>query len=280
MAVTGDIFGPGGSAYGASSIQDLFFFNPPVDDRFVKIYRRHFDPEAAINQTNAIFKMAASSSVYLFNKIYLELGLKLCGMGNDAKPSDNTNVGPVNNVMHSVIQRLHLSIREVPLTNYNENYAYKAYLNELIEYNHLVKKAQLRLQGWEDDSVGYFDSDKNAGFKMRQSYFVKSRKTAGATMSYSFRDEPTIFFGLLDTDIQELHQGLIPQTPWELRIDFKDGGFPIMTYGAAAIAVPWHLKVTSARIHVWMGLLNDRICSEIQHQLNKKAAQYHFRGGF
>jgi hypothetical protein len=278
MAFTGEIFGPGGSAYGASSIQDLFFFNPPVDDRFVRIYRRHFDPQAVIvNQTGVVFQMPRDASVYLINKIYLELDLKLCAMGNDATPPPNTKVGPVNNVLHSVIKRAHLSIKNVPITTYNENYSYKAYLSELLEYNHMVKKAQLRLQGWEDDTVGYFDNEMNAGWKMRQSYFVKYRKVSGNVTEITFRDEPTTFMGLLNLGIDELHQGLVPETPWELRLDFRDGGFPVMNYTPG---MAMHLKICNARIHVWMGLLNARICTEIQHQLNKKAAQYHFRGRY
>jgi hypothetical protein len=275
MNVASDILGPGGTAYGASNIHDLYFFDPPVDDRFVKLYRRHFNAEAAVNQLNASFKMGASASVYLFNRIFLELELKLENASNGLPPADNAMVAPVNNVMHSVIERVRVSINEVPITTYNEHYAYKAYLNQLIEYNHEVKRTQLRLQGWEDDSVGAFDDSANAGFLVRQSYFVKSAKTVGEQQTLTFRSDPVTFFGVLDTDIQELHQGLIPETPWELHIDFAENrGFPLLAYGSG---VNYRLRISDCRIHVWMGLLNEKICSDIQHGLNKKAAKYYFR---
>jgi hypothetical protein len=276
MNAAPDNFGPGGSAYGATHIHDLFFFDPPADDRFVGLRRRHFDPSAAVTQQNAIFKMQPTASVYLFNKIWLELGLKLETVSpSPAPPPENEQVGPVNNVLHSLISQVKISIKEVPITSYNEHYAYKSYLHQLLDYDRNTKKAQNRMQGWEDDTIGQFDSDLNAGWKIRQSYFVQSSVQVKTTRNFIFRADPVIFFGLLDTDIQELSQGLVPETPWELEIKFHpQPGFALWSKGVGSV---YRLKVDSAKIHVWTGLLNARICTEIQHQLNKKAARYHFR---
>jgi hypothetical protein len=155
-------------------------------------------------------------------------------------------------------------------------YAYKAYLKEFLDFDHNVKKCQLKLQGWEDDIVGSFNDQSNGGWKARRDMFLKSRTHDVAPEEYEFREDAVTFIASLSTDLQECSQGLIPFTPWRVEPTFKNQDFVIWT--PSDVTTKFKLHVAGARLHVMMGGLNDHICNSIKSTLEKKAAKYHYRG--
>jgi hypothetical protein len=149
--------------------------------------------------------------------------------------------------------------------------------SEVLDFDHNVKKAQLKIQGWEDDIVGAYNSESNGGWKARRNLFLKYRKPdVSAEEELEFREDAVPFIASLSTDLQGLSQGLIPFTPWKVEIIFKKADFVIWT--PVGTNTKYKLHVAGARLHVMMGGLNDQICNSIKSHLEKGAAKYHFRG--
>jgi hypothetical protein len=160
------------------------------------------------------------------------------------------------------------------VTNFNDHYNYKAYLKTLLSYDHNVKKTNLKLAGWEDDSAGLFDSKANPGWKSRQTYFIQSRTTTG-TETLKFKKDGTTFLAPLITDFNECSQGLIPYVPWSVELDFEKPNFVIWS---AEDNINYKLEILKVCLHVPCGVLNKEICMNIDHALSRSPARYFYRG--
>jgi hypothetical protein len=60
----------------------------------------------------------------------------------------------INNVLHSLFQQIQISLNNAPVENTNRNYAYRAYLENLLCYNKESKQTFLTNCGWEKDVAG------------------------------------------------------------------------------------------------------------------------------
>jgi len=116
----------------------------------------------------------------------------------------------------------------------------------------------------------------NGGWVSRRGMFLKFRPRQDQTTPEVFREDGVTFLGLLSTDFQECSQGLIPFTPWKIEIIFKDPDFAI--WKPKEETIKYKLQVEDARVHIWMGDLNERIYHNLQSVLEKEAAKYHYRG--
>ncbi len=67
---------------------------------------------------------------------------------NEWKPIDWTtkpNIGPVNNLIHSLFSQCQVYLNNKGVENTNSNYAYKAYLNNLLCYGREAKETFFEL---------------------------------------------------------------------------------------------------------------------------------------
>ena len=87
-------------------------------------------------------------------------------------------VGPVNNFMHSLCNQVDVFFNQKPVSPPINAYAYRAYLETLLNYGPAAKNSHLTSVLWYNDSVGKMDDGKDANRGL-----VQRRKFLSATKS-------------------------------------------------------------------------------------------------
>lgn len=91
-------------------------------------------------------------------------------VNRDSTPiSDTIKVGPVNNWMHSLFSQLDVYLNQKLISPPNNTYAYRAYIETLLNYGRDAKRTHLTCGFWYDDTAHHMDTcDKeNEGFDTR-----------------------------------------------------------------------------------------------------------------
>ena len=92
--------------------------------------------------------------------------------------ADNGKVGPVNNFLHSMFNQIDVFLNHKLVSQPNNVYPCRAYLETLLNYNSEAKESHLSAGLWVTDSYGAFDSlpndenEPNKGLKKRLQYTV------------------------------------------------------------------------------------------------------------
>ena len=85
--------------------------------------------------------------------------------------TDNQPIAPVNNFLHSLFSQIDISFNDTLVTPSENTYAYRSYIEKLLNYDRTAKKTQLSSEGYYRDSTGFFEDKrldgKNSGFKIR-----------------------------------------------------------------------------------------------------------------
>ena len=58
------------------------------------------------------------------------------------------NIGPVNNVMHSLFDRVTCELNGIDINNSNKYYPWKSYITNLLSYNSEAKASWMQEFGW------------------------------------------------------------------------------------------------------------------------------------
>jgi hypothetical protein len=141
-------------------------------------------------------------NVYLIQDTCVEVTVAITKNNGDL-PSDSSKVSTVNNLLHSMFSAVRLTINDVPISVAPDNYAYKAYISNVLTYSTEVKAAQLATQGYYPDTSEHMDAlDDNSGFIDRMNLF---RKDYDSTKPY--KKDGTTLFGRLMHDLgqQKFH---------------------------------------------------------------------------
>lgn len=74
------------------------------------------------------------------------------------KEPENPNVGPVNNFMHSLFNQVDVFFNQKPVSPPNNAYAYRSYIETLLNYGPAAKKSHLTSVLWYTDTAGKMDN--------------------------------------------------------------------------------------------------------------------------
>lgn len=120
----------------------------------------------SFKENTVSFDITGDSSHYL-DLSYTELWLKVRLQRKkeksteieDASFDDNkSDVGPVNNILHSLFQQVQIYLNGREVENTNSNYAYKAYIANLLSFNRESKETFLAMEGFVKDTPGQMDN--------------------------------------------------------------------------------------------------------------------------
>ena len=79
--------------------------------------------------------------------------------------------------IHSIFKDVSMYINGTKVEGENHTYPYKAYLSNLFCASETVKKYQLRMSGWANDTAGLFSDKSNAGHVTRKAWTDASAST-------------------------------------------------------------------------------------------------------
>ena len=110
----------------ATSYSSNFFHALPSDDRFLQNTFQKFMPSSSIDEPSIDFCLDRydSASIYLLNQTCVKVQFVILKQDNSLPDKDQI-VAPVNNVLHSLFENVHLSINDKPISRSAGNYPYK-----------------------------------------------------------------------------------------------------------------------------------------------------------
>ena len=116
-------------------------------------------PLATLDNASSIeFHVSGSGEEFIdLSEIYLTVDVQLQSVdGREAKST--ATWGPVNNVLHTLFDKVDVHLNDTPVTNLDNLYAYRAYLANLLSHSTAEKETSLAASGWAADTSGQFDS--------------------------------------------------------------------------------------------------------------------------
>ena len=140
-------------------------------------------PVNTISENTPIeFNLVGTGDEYIdINSTILFLRAQL--LKGDGDPIDDTDqVGPVNLFMHSLFSQVDIKLNETLISDTNNTYPYRAYLETLLSYGGATKGSQLSSSIYYKDVAGHMDernpllaNGRNTGLRARHALFNDGR---------------------------------------------------------------------------------------------------------
>ena len=121
--------------------------------------------------------MGSGDDFYNFHHSYIFMRLSV--NNEDGHTISEKNCYPINNLLHSMIRQIDCYLNDRLIDTSNNNYAYLAYFQDLINYSSDVQKSLLTSQLWVKDTAQHFDSftpGENVGGFSRKNIFLRITK--------------------------------------------------------------------------------------------------------
>lgn len=159
---------------------DLFSL-PPTQTTIESGQWVHYKPVSSLTDDSPIeFMVPGLSDEYLdLSHTMLSLRVSLQPLGRDPavigavpKGTPKAVVAPVNNLLHSLFSQADVFFNQKLVSPANNAYAYRAYIESLLNYNSAAKKSHLTTTLWYGDTAGKMDEigPGNKGFAQRQQF--------------------------------------------------------------------------------------------------------------
>jgi hypothetical protein len=148
--------------YPAQHIIDDYFTDVPSDFRYTCVEYRCFVSQTSIdsNSGEITFILPPQNAPYCYqlSDTLMKVRLQIVKKGTNQLPNPDAKIGPVNNVIGSLFEKMTLKINDELVTTVPELYAYKCYLKRLLTFNEDVKATNFKPSGYVSDSciIGYF----------------------------------------------------------------------------------------------------------------------------
>lgn len=133
------------------------------------------------------------------------------------KTEETTKVGPINNLLHSMFNQIDVFLNQKLVSPPNNAYAYRAYIETLLNYGPAAKSSHLSSVLWYNDTAGKMDGvdDSNTG--------LNNRRTV-------IGDDRTVdLLGHLHCDIFNQERFLLNGVEMRLRLVRTSNAFCLMT---------------------------------------------------
>jgi hypothetical protein len=158
---------------------DLFSV-PPTQESVESGHYLSYRPISSISTHAPIeFSVLNNGEEYIdLAHIHLYLKVKLTKIEKVSATNVRSldNVGPINNFMHSLFSQVDVSLNQRCVTPPSNNYNYRAYISNLLNYGEDAKKSHLTSSLWFKDTAGRMEaSDVNEGYESRKKYSNSNR---------------------------------------------------------------------------------------------------------
>ena len=180
--------------------------------------------------------------------------------GNDIDP--NTDVGPVNNWMHSLFSQVDVTLNGTLVTPSTNTYPYRAYIETLLSHGAEAKQTQLTSCLWFKDTAGHMDAtdDANAGFRKRKGYAADGRVVD--------------MKGRLHVDLFFQDRYLLNGVDVKIRLVQSKDAFALMATGANP---DFKIRIDEAALFARKAKLNPSVQMAHIRALEKATAKYPVR---
>lgn len=139
----------------------------------------HYKPISSLSDDGPIeFQVPGSGDDYIdLSHTLLHINAKILNQdGTKLKP--DSQVAPVNNWLHSLFNQLDVYLNQKLISPPNNTYAYRAYMENLLNYGPAAKQTHLTCGLWYEDTAKYMDTvdANNKGFHKRMEFVKESNQ--------------------------------------------------------------------------------------------------------
>lgn len=128
------------------------------------------------------FSISGTGNQYTdLSKTYLKTKVRIKKPNNGGifvQDEKTSTALPIDNVLHSLWNDVHVKFNNTLVSTANTNYAYKAYIEQIMKFNSMAKEKQLSLVGFTSDQGNFDQTDPDEppysyGLKQRFKWFKK-----------------------------------------------------------------------------------------------------------
>lgn len=168
---------------------DLFTTHP-IQASVLKTEEVLYKPVASLDNSSVIeFVSLGHGDTYRdLSSVYLKLRVKLFKNAKDEVYADDTNPAVVNNILHSLFKQCSIYLNGKPIAQTDNNYSYRAYIENLLNYGSDAATTHLESAGWYLDT-GKMNLIQEGGGNMRRKRAVDPPPGAGAVKSEDKKGE-------------------------------------------------------------------------------------------
>ena len=172
------------------------------------------------------------------NYVYLELEVL---KANGEAIADTDVVAPVNNLGHSLLKDVQVTVGGFKVSGNTETYGFLAYLEALMNYNKNIKETLMAIQGWFKDAAGEFNTltDVNTGYKARRALISNGRFPLMVRLHFDLAHQPKLIPG---------------ETEINLTLKQAPSSFCLMSDGTE-----YKIKIHKAKLYVRRVSINPEI---------------------
>jgi hypothetical protein len=203
----------------SAHIVDNYFDVIPTDTRFTSTEYRQFVSHTAVDKNSEtiefVLERLNAPYCYVLADALMSVTVHITKNDGIALPETSAKVGPVNNVVGSLFDRLTMCINDDKVST-SDLYGYTCYMKRLLSFNSATRSTAFLPSGWADDIPGLSGNiepnENNMGWKARGNLFRKNFK-AGA----EFRPEGATFIGPFVHDLSNISKGMPPGKQFQLK---------------------------------------------------------------
>jgi hypothetical protein len=254
-------------------MSELDLFTVPVTNTQIEsgVYV-YYQPLAPVDNADVIEYVVPGSDDYIdLSKTVWEIKGKLLMDDGTDVPAAKDLATPANNFLHSLIQQGDAYLNDFQVTKGNQTYAYKAYIEKLLNFNKDYKETALSTCLWSTDTTARFNdlgvvaASHNNGGKRRRAYLTGSK-----TVEMSDK---------LHMDIFNVNKYLINNVTLKIKLTRTPARFYLVRTPEATLAAADHnykfkiteavLKIRKIKVSSATQLAHNRVLT------NLKSAKYH-----
>ena len=239
---------------------DIFSL-PPTQTSIDSSLFMQYNPVSALSQGAPIeFLVVGNGSEYI-DLAHTMLRVRAQISPNNA--DDNTKVAPVNNFLHSLFNQVDVFFNHKQVSQPNNSYPYRAYLEDLFNFGRNAKESHLRAGLWITDTAGKMEAlpdaagEGNKGMKERQTY------TLGA--------KTVDLIGHLHCDVFNQNRFLINGVDLKLRLIRSSDNFSLMDSSVNSI---FSVNLLEASLIIRKVKINPGVLLSHASMLAKTTAKY------
>lgn len=146
------------------------FARQPLQTNILKTEQVGYKPLTSLeNPTTIEFACFGHGDAYFdLSSIMLRFKIQITKDDGTLYVTTDTNQpGFVNNILHSMIQQVNVSLNGKNISTPDNNYAYRAYIESLLNFGNDAGKTHLEMCGWIDDSKASNNLENLDGLKLR-----------------------------------------------------------------------------------------------------------------
>lgn len=233
---------------------------PPTQTTIENSQWIHYKPFSSLTDSGPLeFIVPGHGDEYIdLSHTMLNIKVELTENDNASAEAKAHHPGVVNNLMHSLFSQVDVSLNQKLVSPSNNGYGYRAYIENLLNYNNEAKKSHLTSVLWFKDLAGKMDdlTDANTGLKTRKKYVRKSKTTD--------------LLGHLHCDIFNQEKFLLNGVEMKVRMVRARENFYIMSQHGSA----FRLRITDASLIVRRVKISPGILLAHAKALAKTTAKY------